>query len=211
MIEFFKEYIPYLKNYKGKLVLAVFGMILVSVSTAAVAYLVKPVMDKIFVEQNITMLYILPLFVVLAFVGKGVGAFLSSYYLTYIGEDVVRIMKNKMLRYIVNLDLDFHLNKHSGELISRITNDIAKIQSAIASDAINFLKGSFTVVGLLVVVVYQSPKLAIFSLIIIPVAIYPIKIISKKIKILSKKSQEQNSRLTSRLSEIFTNYEMINA
>ena len=211
MIEFFKEYIPYLKNYKGKLVLAIFGMILVSVSTAAVAYLVKPVMDKIFVEQNITMLYILPLFVVLAFIGKGVGAFLSSYYLTYIGEDVVRIMKNKMLRYIVNLDLDFHLNKHSGELISRITNDIAKIQSAIASDAINFLKGSFTVVGLLVVVVYQSPKLAIFSLVIIPVAIYPIKIISKKIKILSKKSQEQNSILTSRLGEIFNNYEMIKA
>ena len=211
MIEFFKEYIPYLKNYKGKLALAIFGMILVSVSTAAVAYLVKPVMDKIFVEQNITMLYVLPLFVVLAFVGKGVGAFLSSYYLTYIGEDVVRIMKNKMLRYIVNLDLDFHLNKHSGELISRITNDIAKIQSAIASDAINFLKGTFTVVGLLVVVVYQSPKLAIFSLIVIPAAIYPIRVISKKIKILSKKSQEQNSRLTSRLGEIFNNYEMIKA
>ena len=211
MIEFFKEYLPYLKNYKGKLALAIFGMILVSVSTASVAYLVKPVMDKIFVEQNIKMLYILPFFVILAFVGKGVGAFLSSYYLTYIGEDVVRIIKNKMLKYIISLDLDFHLNKHSGELISRITNDISKIQSAIASDAINFLKGSFTVVGLLVVVVYQSPKLAIFSLIIIPVAIYPIKIISKKIKILSKKSQEQNSRLTSRLSEIFNNYEMVKA
>ncbi len=211
MIEFFKEYLPYLKNYKGKLALAIFGMILVSVSTAAVAYLVKPVMDKIFVEQNVTMLYILPLFVVLAFVGKGVGAFLSSYYLTYIGEDVVRIMKNKMLRYIVELDFDFHLNRHSGELISRITNDISKIQNAIAGDAINFLKGVFTVVGLLVVVVYQSPKLALFALIVIPAAIYPIKIISKKIKVLSKKSQEKNSELTSRLSEIFNNYEMIKA
>ena len=211
MIEFFKEYIPYLKNYKGKLALAIFGMILVSVSTASVAYLVKPVMNKIFVEQNITMLYILPLFVVLAFVGKGVGTFLSSYYLTYIGEDVVRIMKNKLLKHMISLDLDFHLNKHSGELISRITNDIIKIQSAIASDAISFLKSGFTVVGLLGVVIYQSPKLAIFSLVIIPAAIYPIAIISKKIKILSKKSQEQNSKLTSRLSEIFNNYEMIKA
>jgi len=211
LIEFFKEYMPYLKNYKGKLTLAIFGMILVSASTAAVAYLVKPVMDKIFVEQNIDMLYILPVFIVLAFVGKGVGAFLSSYYLTYIGEDVVRIIKNKMLRYVVGLDLDFHLNKHSGELISRITNDITKIQSAIAIDAVAFLKGVFTSVGLLIVVIYQSPKLALFSIIVIPLAIYPIGIISKKIKKLSKVSQEQNSLLTSRLSEIFNNYEMIKA
>jgi len=211
MIEFFKEYLPYLKNYKGKLTLAIFGMILVSVSTAAVAYLVKPVMDKIFVEQNLQMLYILPIFVVLAFLGKGIGAFLSSYYLTYIGEDVVRIMKDKMLRHIVALDLDFHLNKHSGELISRITNDISKIQGAIASDAVNFFKSLFTVVGLLAVVIYQSPKLALFSVVIIPVAIFPITIISKKIKKLSKKSQEQNSRLTSSLSEIFNNYEMVKA
>ncbi len=211
MIEFFKEYLPYLKNYKKKLFLAIFGMVLVSASTAAVAYLVKPVMDKIFVDQDIRMLYILPIFIVLSFVGKGVGAFLSSYYLTYIGEDVVRIMKNNMLKHIVNLDFDFHLNRHSGELISRITNDITKIQGAIASDAVNFFKGLFTIAGLLVVVVYQSPKLALFSIIIIPVAIYPIKLISKKIKLLSKKSQEQNSRLTSSLSEIFNNYEMIKA
>ncbi|NPA73843.1 MAG: ABC transporter ATP-binding protein [Epsilonproteobacteria bacterium] len=211
MLEFFKEYLPYLKNYKGKLALAIFGMLLVSASTAAVAYLVKPVMDKIFIEQDIEMLYVLPVFIVLAFLGKGVGAFLSSYYLTYIGEDVVRIMKNKMLRHIVALDLDFHLNKHSGELISRITNDISKIQNAIASDAVNFFKSLFTVLGLLVVVIYQSPKLALFSIIVIPAAVLPISIISKKIKKLSKKSQEQNSRLTSSLSEIFNNYEMVKA
>ncbi len=211
MLEFFKEYLPYLKNYKGKLTLAILGMILVSISTAAVAYLVKPVMDKIFVEQDIKMLYVLPIFVVLAFFGKGIGAFLSSYYLTYIGEDVVRIMKNKMLRHIVSLDLDFHLNIHSGELISRITNDISKIQGAISSDAVSFFKSLFTVFGLLVIVIYQSPKLALFSVIIIPIAVFPIRIISKKIKHLSKKSQEQNSKLTSTLSEIFNNYEMIKA
>ncbi len=211
MIEFFKEYLPYLKNYKKKLILAIFGMILVSASTAAVAYLVKPVMDKIFVQQDIKMLYILPIFIILAFIGKGVGAFLSSYFLTFIGEDVVRIIKNKMLEHIVNLDFDFHLNRHSGELISRITNDISKIQGAIASDAVNFFKGLFTIAGLLVVVVYQSPTLALFSIIVIPVAIYPIKLISKKIKILSRRSQEQNSKLTSALSEIFQNYEMIKA
>ena len=211
MIEFFKEYLPYLKNYKGKLALAIFGMVLVSISTSAVAYLVKPVMDKIFVEQNIKMLYILPAFIILAFVGKGIGAFLSSYYLTYIGEDVVRIIKDKMLRYIVELDLEFHLNKHSGELISRITNDITKVQSAIAIDAVSFLKGVFTAIGLLAVVIYQSPKLAIFSIVVIPLAIYPISIISRKIKNLSKKSQEKNAEVTSRLSEIFNNYEMIKA
>lgn len=189
--------------------MAIIGMLLASGSTAAIAYLVKPFMDRIFIEKDIQMLYILPAFIILAFVGKGLGTFMESYSLSFIGQDIIRKLREKMLRHMIYLDMDFHFKFHSGELISRISNDILRVQNAISSDLPLILRESITIVALLGVVIYQSPKLALCSLIIIPLAVYPVEVISKKIKKLSHKSQEINSKLTTSLSEIFANYEMI--
>ena len=189
--------------------MAIIGMFLASGATAAIAYLVKPLMDRIFIEQNIQMLYILPIFIVLAFAGKGLGAFMQSYALSFIGQDIIRKLRNRVLDHIIHLDMDFHFKFHSGELISRISNDILRVQNAISSDLTVMLREFVTVLALLGVVIYQSPTLALYSLIIIPLAIYPVEIISKKIKKLSHKSQEFNSNLISSLSEIFANFEMI--
>ena len=209
MKKFFKTYLPYYRNYKMKVVMAIIGMLLTSGATAAIAYLVKPLMDRIFIEQDIQMLYILPIFIVLAFAGKGLGTFMQSFALSFIGQDIIRKLRNRVLEHMIHLDMDFHFRFHSGELISRISNDILRIQNAISLDLAVVLREFITVLALLGVVIYQSPALALYSLIIIPLAIYPVEIISKKIKRLSHKSQEFNSNLTSSLSEIFTNLEMI--
>jgi len=209
MKKFFKIYLPYYRDYKVKIVMAIIGMLLASGATAAIAYLVKPLMDRIFVEQDIQMLYILPIFIVLAFVGKGLGTFMQSYALSFIGQDIIRKLRNRMLNHMMHLDMDFHFRFHSGELISRISNDILRVQNAISSDLAVILREFVTVLALLGVVIYQSPTLALYSLIIIPLAVYPVEVISKKIKKLSHKSQELNSDLISSLSEIFANYEMI--
>ncbi len=209
MKHFLKTYLPYYKGYGWLIAAAVVGMILASGATAAIAYIVKPLMDKIFVEHDVQMLYIVPAFIVLAFVAKGVGTFMQSYALSYIGMDIIRKLRNRMLSHMINLDMDFHFRYHSGELISRISNDILRIQNAISSEMAIFLREILTVLALLGVVIYQSPKLALYSLIIIPLAIYPVEVISRKIKKLSHTAQEQNSDLISSLSEIFANYEMI--
>jgi subfamily B ATP-binding cassette protein MsbA len=209
MKKFFKTYLPYYRDYKVKIVMAIIGMLLASGATAAIAYLVKPLMDRIFVEQDIQMLYILPIFIILAFVGKGLGTFMQSYALSFIGQDIIRKLRNRMLNHMMHLDMDFHFRFHSGELISRISNDILRVQTAISSDLAVVLRELVTVLALLGVVIYQSPTLALYSLIIIPLAVYPVEVISKKIKKLSHKSQELNSDLISSLSEIFANYEMI--
>ncbi len=209
MRHFLKTYLPYYKGYGLYITAAVIGMILASGATAAIAYIVKPLMDKIFVEHNVEMLYIVPAFIVLAFLAKGVGTFMQSYALSYIGMDIIRKLRDRMLAHMINLDMDFHFRYHSGELISRISNDILRIQNAISSEMAVFLREILTVFALLGVVIYQSPKLALYSLIIIPLAIYPVEVISRKIKKLSHTAQEQNSDLIASLSEIFANYEMI--
>ncbi|GAB6074815.1 ABC transporter ATP-binding protein [Nautilia lithotrophica] len=186
-------------------------MIMVSVSSAAVAYLIKPVLDKIFIEKNEQLLYMLPFAIVLVYFIKGLGRYIQTYYVTYIGEDVVRKIRDKFLSYILMFDMDYFKKTHSGELVSRIINDINRIQSAISHDLANFIRDILMALFLLGVVIYQSPKLAFFAIIILPLIIYPINKIAKKLKKLSKQSQAKTADLNKHLSEIFKNIETIKA
>jgi len=203
VFNFLKEYLPYYKHYKKEILFAIIGMILVSAATAATAYLVKPVLDKIFIEKNEKMLYILPLAIILAYFLKGVGAVLQQYYVSFIGEDIVRKIRDKFLSHIMDFDLDYFKKTHSGELVSRIINDINRIQNAIAASLANMLRDILMSIFLLAVVIYQNPRLAFFALIILPILIYPIGKISKKLKKLSKEAQKKTATLNELLSEIF--------
>ena len=101
MWQFIKEYTPYYKNYKKEIIIVIIGMIMTSVSAAAVAYIIKPVLDKIFIEKNEHMLYILPFGIIIIYFLKGLGRYLQTYYVTYIGEDVVRQIRDKFLFHIL--------------------------------------------------------------------------------------------------------------
>jgi len=209
MLDFIKEYIPYYKKFKKEIFFAVIGMIFVSTATAAVAYLIKPVLDKIFIEKNEHMLYILPVAIIVTYFFKGLGRFLQEYYVSYIGENIVMLIRDKFLRHILTFDTDFFKKTHSGELVSRIINDINRIQVAISHNMANFIRDSLMALFLLAVVIYQSPKLAFFALVILPVMVFPIKKIAKKLKNLSKDSQNKTADLNKHLSEIFKNIETI--
>ena len=211
MFKLLKEYASYYKNYKKEIFLAIFGMLLVSFSTAATAYLIKPILDKIFIEKNEVMLYTLPLAIIIVYFLKGLGRMLQEYYVSFIGEDIIRQIRDKFLAHILFLDLAFFKKTHSGELISRVINDINRIQEAVASLMAGMLRDILMALALLAVVIYQNPKLAFFSLIILPLMIIPINKISKKLKKLSKESQSKNANLNEHLSEIFKNIETIKA
>ena len=211
MFKFLKEYLPYYKNYKKEIFLAIIGMFLVSASTAAIAYLIKPVLDKIFIEKNETMLYILPAVIIFVYILKGIGTFLQQYYVSFIGEDIVRQIRNKFLKYILNFDMEYFKKTHSGELVSRIINDINRIQNAVSNYLAMMLRDILISIFLLGVVIYQNPKLALFILIILPLIAIPIDKISKKLKKLSRQSQSQTAILNQHLSEIFKNIETIKA
>ena len=209
MKKFFKYYSKYYKDYKKKFFYAFIGMILVAIASSATAYLIKPVLDKIFIEHNEQMLYILPFLIILAYFAKGVGSFIESYFISYIGLDIIRRIRDEVLEHILKLDLQFYFKYHTGELISRLVNDIERIRSAVSWQLATLIKETLTAIGLLAVVIYQSPKLAFFALIILPLVIYPVSILTKKMKKLSHKSQEKNSDINSHLSEIFSNIEGI--
>ena len=206
-----KRFGPYFKDYIPHFILAFIGMGLASGGTAVSAYLVEPVLNKIFVEKNETLLYMLPCAIIAIYLLKNVGTFMQAYFTAYIGQDTIRRFREKMVENLLNLDMKFFNDFRTGELISRTTNDIERIRSIVSSIIPELIRELVTIIGLLCVVIYQSPKLAFFALVVMPLAIYPISRLAKKMKKISKKSQEKTSDITSALSEIFTNIEIIKA
>ncbi len=203
--------IPYFKGYLPYFLLALLGMILSAAGASASAYIVKPVLDNIFVEKNMDALYLLPYAIVLVYAMKGGGKYIQVYFSALIGMDIIRKIRDRLLGQMLKLDISFFHKFRSGELISRNINDVERIRTVVSTMIPEIGRQSLTALGLLGVVIYQSPKLSFFALIVLPLIILPLSIIAKKLKKLSHSSQEKTSDITSRLSEIFSNIELIKA
>ena len=203
--------LPYWGDYIPYFALAIFGTVLSAIGASSSAYLVKPVLDKIFIAKNREALELLPYAIILVYAMKGVGKYIQVYYSAFIGQDIIRRIRNRMLKGILSMDLSFFHNFRSGELISRNINDVAQIRSIVSNLLPELARQSLISIGLLGIVIYQSPKLAFFALIGLPLIVLPLRLIAKRLKKISHKSQEKTSDITSRLSEIFNNIEMIKA
>ncbi len=203
-VPFFKDYIPYF-------ILAIVGMALASGGTAFSAYLVKPLLDEIFIAKDRDMLMLLPYAIIAVYVAKELGRYMQSYFTAYIGQDIIRRFRENILGNMLRLDISFFHEYRTGELISRNTNDVERVRSVVSNLVPELIRETLTIFGLMAVVIYQSPKLAFFALIIMPLAVYPLSTLAKRMKKISRASQEKISDITAKLSEIFNNIEVIQA
>ena len=209
--EVLRRFAPYFRDYISYFIIAIAGMLMASGGTAASAWVIEPVLNKIFIEKNKDLLYLLPYAIIAIYFLKGLGTFLQAYFTAYIGQDIVRRFREKLLKNLLNLDMKFFNDYRTGELISRNINDIDRIRSIVSSMIPELIREAITIVGLLCVVLYQSLQLAFFALVIMPAAVYPLSKLAKKMKKISRASQEKTSDISSKLSEIFTNIEIIKA
>jgi len=182
---------------------------MVAIGTSGTAYVIKPVLDEIFINKDVTMLQILPIMVVILYTMKGFGRYIQTYYISYIGTDIIRIVRDKFLIHVLKQDIKFFHQKHGGELVSRITNDINAIQAGVSAHIATIIMEALTIVALIGVVIYQSPKLAFYGLVVLPLILYPLSRLAKKMKKLSHQTQEKIAKLTTTLNEIFNNIEII--
>ncbi len=206
-----KRYLPYIKSYKLQYFFVFIGIILTVSATIATAEIMKYVMDDMLIEQKEEMLYLIPLSLVGIYFVKGIGRYVQSVFMSYIGQHMVTRFREILLDKIINLDMGFLYINRSGELISRVTNDIQRIQYFVSNMLPELFRESLTVVGLLAYIIYLNPNLAFYSLVGIPVVIYPLFAIAKKLKKYSRRSQEKNADVVTRLTEVFNNSEIIKA
>lgn len=211
MIEFLRRLAPYSRDYLWRYLLVALGMAMVALGSATPVYLIKPILNKIFVAKDEQMLLLLPPLVILAYGVLGVGKYVQAYNTAFIGEDVVRRLRDQMLGRLLELDLDFFNRSRGGELISRTTSDFARIRAALSHDLALMLREALTIVAFIGVAVYQSPRLAFYGLVVLPAAGYPLAVLARRMKRLMHRSQQKDSDIASRLAETFNNMEIIKA
>lgn len=211
MKKVFSRYIPYIKEYVLEYFLVLVGIILTVSATIATAEIMKYVMDDMLIEKKESMLHIIPLALILIYVLKSVGRYVQSVYMNYIGQHIVTRFREILLEKILHLDMSFLYLNRSGELISRITNDITRIQYFVSNMLPELFRETLTVIGLVAYIVFLNSNLAFYSLVGIPLIIYPLILIAKRLKKYSHRSQSKNADVITRLTEVFNNSEIIKA
>lgn len=197
--------------YKFYYFLVIIGIILTVSATAATAHIMKPLMDEMFIAKKEEMLYLIPIALVVIYFVKAIGRYIQSVYMKYIGQHIVTRFREMLLEKIISLDMTFLYLNRSGELISRVTNDINRIHYFVANMLPDLLRESLTVVALISYIIYLNHVLAFYALIAVPLIIYPLILIAKKLKKYSYRSQNKNADVVSRLTEVFNNSEIIKA
>lgn len=209
--EIYKRYWPYIRGYKFQYAMVLIGILLTVTATAGTAHIMQPLMDNMFIKKEENMLYIIPTLLVGIYIIKSIGRYLQSVYNTYIGMHIVSRLRENLLDKIVHMDMQFLYTNRSGELISRITNDIARIQYFVSTMMPELVRESLTVIALIGYVIYLNATLAFWALFVMPVIIFPLLKITRRLKRLSHRSQEKNADLMTRLTEVFNNSEIIKA
>ena len=200
-----------IQPYRLKLLLAMLAMIFVAGFTGAQAYLVKDLLDKIFMEKNIVFLKVLPMVVLLIFFLKGIFYYLYTFLLERVGQSVIRDFRLQIFNHIHKQSLSFFNTMPTGTLMSRIINDVSLLQQAVSNALVGSVRDFFQVVILLGVVFFMNWRLAMVSFIVLPIAAYPIVKFGKLFRRLSTKTQEEVAGVSNILHETITGSRIVKA
>ena len=202
-------YSRYTKKFLPKILISVLFSLLVAVSTSAIAWLLDPAIKKIFIEKDQTLIIIIPVAIVIAFTIKGFSLYLAKTILIKVGQEVTKILQLQLMKSVIKADAEVVDKKHSGKFISHLTFDIGMMTNLISTVVLNLAKDTLTLIGLIGVMFFQNWRLALFALIMIPLASFAAKSLGKRIGKISTQAQESSGLLTSYLLEIFKNHKII--
>lgn len=205
------NFLTVLQPYRLQLIIAMIAMMAVGGFNALQAYMVKPLLDEVFFNKNERLITLLPLLLLLVFFVKGVFYFIYSYLLEKIGQSVIRDLRNRIYSHLHRMSLSFFHQHSTGELISRIVNDVSMLQSSVSHALIRMLRDFFSVIGLIGVIFYMDWRLAIVSMLFIPMATVPIVVFGKKFRKISTNYQMKIGEATSHLHETIAGMRIVKA
>ena len=202
-------YKDYSKKYLNKIFLSAFLSILVAGSTSAIAWLLDPAIKKLFIDKDQSLLILIPLMIILAFTTKGLSLYFAKATMIDVGESIKKKLQYDMINNLVSTDTQIIDKKHSGKFISNLTYDVTHITNLLSNAILTLFKDSLTLIGLLIVMFMQNWKLALISIIMIPLASLSAKTLGKRISKVTTEAQQKSGFLTSYLVELFKNHKLI--
>ncbi len=199
----------YSKKYLNKIFLSCFFSILVAGSTSSIAWLLDPAIEKLFIEKDQTLIIIIPMLIVVAFATKGLSLYFAKAIMIGVGESVKKMLQIDMVNNLIGTDTQIIDKKHSGKFISNLTYDVTHITNLLSNAILTLFKDSLTLIGLLIVMFMQNWKLALISIIMIPLASISAKTLGKRMSKVTTQAQEKSGHLTTYLVELFKNHKLI--
>jgi len=206
-----QKLLGYIKGSWFKLFFSMICMMVVAATTSATAFIVKPVLDDIFLNKNVNMLKLMPFAVVVIFVLRGAGMYGQEFLMQYVGESIIKRLRDSLYNRITDLSLAFFHKERTGVLMSRITNDVNIIKNMVSTAVTGALRDCFTVVGLTGVIFYRDWKLAIIVFFVLPLAFFPMVKFGRRVRRFSTRSQESMAELNAFLHETFTGNKIVKA
>ena len=206
---FRRLYKDYSKKYLSKIILSGVFAILVAASTSSIAWLLDPAIKKLFIEKDQSLLVLIPTMIIVAFCVKGMSLYFAKATMISVGESVKKELQYDMVCNLVETDTQIIDKKHSGKFISNLTYDVTHITNLLSNAILTLFKDSLTLIGLLTVMFLQNWKLALISIVMIPLASFAAKTLGKRISKVTTEAQEKSGFLTTYLVELFKNHKLI--
>ncbi len=204
-----KLFNDYTKQFLPKIFLSAFFSVCVAASTSAIAWLLDPAIEKIFIEKDKTLLLVIPIAIIVAFTVKGFSLYFARVILIRIAQEVTKLLQFDLMKSLIKSDIELINKKHSGKIIGHLTVDISFMTNLISTVILNLIKDSLTLIGLMGVMFYQNWKLALFAIIMIPLASFAARSLGKRMGKITTQAQEEAGKLNSYILEIFKNHKII--
>ena len=199
----------YAKPYRRRLLWALLGMILYAVGSAGLATLIKPIIDSGLNKQEGVGLIAAGIIVV--YLLKGIGSYVSSYLMTDVGQRVVMDLRNALYRHILDQSAGFFANNDTGQLLSLINNDVGQVQQVVSETVGDLARESLALVGYIGLLCYYDLVLAIVSLAITPLVVYPLIRLGQRVRRTARRSQEALGQISHISAEAFTGHRIVKA
>ena len=202
-------YFEYTRKHLKQIFLSLFFSLFVAGSTSAIAYLLDPAIEKIFIEKDQALMVIIPLFIIVAFATKGLSLYMAKVLMIGVAEEVRKEMQCDMLGNLISADTALIEGKHTGKFISILANDVNHITNLVSVALLNIFKDSLTLVGLIMVMFFQNWKLSLIAIIMIPLASFAAKTLGKRIGKVATEQMLKAGILNTYLIELFKNHKLI--
>ncbi|RLA87212.1 MAG: lipid A export permease/ATP-binding protein MsbA [Deltaproteobacteria bacterium] len=210
-MELYLRLLKYVRPHWWRLLIAMAAMLGVSGITALMAFLVKPVLDDIFFDKRLNMLYLLPPLIIALYVVKGAFSVIHNYLMNYVGGVIVTGMRDDLYRNFQFQPLAFFDRISTGVLMSRITYDVNILQVSVSTVVTNLIRDIFTIIGLVGVIFYREWRLALIAMVIFPLAVVPIIKFGRRLRQISSRRQVSMSNINTILQETLVGNRIVKA
>ncbi len=202
-------YKDYTRKHYKKIIIAFFFSILVAGSTSAIAYLLDPAIEKIFINQDNTLLYVIPIIIMIVFFTKGFSLYIAKVLMIRVSFELKAGVQEDMMKSLISTDTKYIDKIHTGKFISNLSVDVSLLVNLISTAMLNLFKDTLSLIGLLTVMFYQNWKLSLIAIIMIPLASIVAKSLGKRISKATRETMDTSASFTKRLIEIFKNHRLI--